>query len=67
MDVDLVANAVKEYKGSQLVYEKKFPEEDFYLNEIEYFLDCIEGKQDNINTINDAYNTLKVAMMGEGE
>lgn len=67
VDVDLIANTVNEYKGSQLVYEKKFPEEDFYLNEIEYFLDCIEGKQDNINTLNDAYNTLKVAMTGEGE
>lgn len=63
IDIDLIANRISEYVNNKLEEEQIFQEEDFYINEMEYFLDCIEKGENNINTIEDAYNTLKVALV----
>lgn len=65
IDVDLISNTISEYRDNELIQEQGFPAEDFYRNEIEYFLDCIEGKQPNINTIENAYAILKIALTEE--
>lgn len=62
IDIDLITDTISEYKDNQLVDRKQFPVEDFYMNETEYFLDCIEGRQNNINTIENACHTLKIAL-----
>lgn len=62
IDIDLITDTIREYRDNQLVNTKQFPIEDFYMNETEYFLDCIEGRKDNINTIENACHTLKIAM-----
>ncbi|MCM1154905.1 MAG: Gfo/Idh/MocA family oxidoreductase [Roseburia sp.] len=63
IDVDLVSDIVYEYENDELTNKQEFPEEDCYINELEYFLDCIEKKQENMNTVSDAYDTLKTALM----
>lgn len=65
IDVDLIANEIYEYVNDELIGKQKFPNEDFYVNELEYFLDCIEKRKSNVNTIADAYNTLKIALAEE--
>lgn len=65
IDIDLLSNCISRYERDKLIDKEKFSPEDFYMNEIEYFLDCIEGKQDNMNTIADAYQTLKIALTKE--
>lgn len=67
MDVDLIKNVITTYKNNEIVDKMEFPEEDLYLNEMEYFMDCVEGKVENINTIEHAYQTLKIATIGEGD
>ncbi len=62
VDVDLVSDTVYQYENNELVDTKRFPKEDCYINEMEYFLDCIEKKRNNMNTAWDAFNTLKVAL-----
>ena len=65
IDVDLISNILYEYKNNKLISKLEFLSEDFYMNEMEYFLNCTEKKEDNINTIEDAYNTLKIALTGD--
>lgn len=65
MDADLVSDVIYEYQGDRLVRKMEFPKEDHYLNEIEYFLDCMEGRRKNFNTVGDAYRTLETAMTEE--
>lgn len=65
IDIDLLSNCISRYERDKLIDKEKFSAEDFYMKEIEYFLDCIEGKQDNMNTIADAYQTLKIALTKE--
>lgn len=65
IDVDLISNTIYVYRDNELIQKQDFPEEDFYRNEIEYFLDCIDGKQFNMNTIEDAYAILKIALTEE--
>ena len=36
-----------------------------YKKEMEYFIDCVEIKRTNIHTIQNAYNTLKIALAEE--
>lgn len=62
LDADLLTNTILEYRNNEPVNKKTFPEEDFYINEMEYFIDCVEKKQTNINTIQNAYHTLKIAL-----
>lgn len=62
-DVDLVSNTIYKYQNNELVEKKQFEAEDFYLQEMQYFLDCIDKGRENINTIANAYDTLKVALM----
>lgn len=62
IDIDLIQNRIVEYAENKLVSEKHFQEEDCYVNEMEYFIDCIEGKRSNINTVDKAYHTLKIAL-----
>lgn len=64
LDVDLLANIVYEYTNDEMTKERKFPEEDFYINEMTYFMDCIEREIPNINTVANAYDTLKIALTG---
>lgn len=65
IDVDLISNTVYEYENNELINRIGFPEEDCYINELEYFLDCIEKMQGNMNTIEDAYKTLKIVLTEE--
>lgn len=65
IDADLISNTIYEYENNELTNRIEFPEEDCYVNELEYFLDCIEKMQGNMNTITDAYNTLKIALAKE--
>lgn len=65
IDIDLIANEIYWYSNYDLVRQKKFLEEDFYINELEYFFDCLDKKISNVNTITNALNTLKIAMIEE--
>lgn len=65
IDIDLIGNRLAEYAGDRLMSEKCFSEEDCYLNEMEYFIDCVERKRSNMNTVENAYHTLKIALNGE--
>ncbi len=62
IDIDLIGNMIVEYAGDKLISEKSFPKEDCYINEMEYFIDCVERKKSNINTVENAYHTLKIAL-----
>ena len=64
-DIDLIQNVIMVYKDNMLVNKLEFGEEDIYQNEMAYFMDCIEGKVKNINTIEHAYQTLQIATEGE--
>ncbi len=65
MDIDLVSDKIYEYQNNKRVNCTEFPKEDHYMNEIEYFLNCIDHKTKNINTIADAYYTLQIALAEE--
>ncbi len=65
VDIDLIANEICWYSNYNLVGQEKFQNEDFYINELEYFFDCLDKKTSNINTIENALNTLKVAITEE--
>lgn len=64
IDVDLIRNELVEYHNDKEIDRRKFGEEDFYLNEMEYFIDCVADRKTNMNTISDAYKTLKIALEG---
>ncbi|MCM1326533.1 MAG: Gfo/Idh/MocA family oxidoreductase [Bacteroidales bacterium] len=59
MDVDLIKNIIT-YKSTEPDKNKEivFPEEDFYLNEMNYFFDLLEGRKENINTVSNARKVL---------
>lgn len=63
IDVDLIKN-VAEYKST--IPDKNrivtFPEEDLYINEMEYFLNLLEGKEENINTVWHAKQVLELIL-----
>ena len=65
MDVDLLSDTIFKYQNNELITKKTFPAEDIYKKEMEYFIDCVEIKRTNINTIQNAYNTLKIALAEE--
>lgn len=65
IDADFISDTICEYVNNKLAGEKKFASEDCYKKEMEYFLSCIEKKQDNMNTISNAYQVLKIAMTEE--
>lgn len=65
IDADLINNVICEYKNNKLVNRQEFFAEDLYVNEMEYFLDCLEEKCSNMNSIVDAYHTLRIALTGE--
>lgn len=65
IDVDLIKNVVIEYAGNEQISERCFPEEDCYINEMEYFMTCVEGKEENINTVKNAYRTLRTVLAEE--
>ena len=62
IDADIISNIIYEYENNELISKKEFPIEDFYINEIEYFIDCLEGDKPNMNTVQKAYNTLRIAL-----
>ncbi|MCM1217001.1 MAG: Gfo/Idh/MocA family oxidoreductase [Lachnospiraceae bacterium] len=62
IDINLISDTIQEYKNDELVSRREFPKENCYINELEYFLDCIEQTRENMNTVSDAYNTLKIAL-----
>ncbi len=65
IDADLIKNMIYEYEGNKLIGTYDFGRDDFYINEMEYFIDCINGKCININTVENAYKTLKIALTEE--
>lgn len=66
IDVDLVKNIICEYRNNELMNKIEFSNEDVYRNEMEYFIDCVEGKEENINTMEQALKTLRIATEEEG-
>lgn len=67
IDADLIENVITVYKNNEKADQIWFGPEDIYINEMEYFFDCIEGKRENINTMEHAYHTLQIATEGEEE
>lgn len=65
IDADFISDTICEYENNELINRMEFPKEDCYINELEYFLDCIEKMQGTMNTIADAYDTLKIALTEE--
>lgn len=60
--IDLISNTIEKYQRGVQVDVLKFEQEDFYINEMQYFLSCIERKCENINTPEKAYRVLALAM-----
>lgn len=65
IDVDLIQDEIVEYQNNEEINRKKFDVEDFYLNEMNYFIDCVNGKIENVNSICKALETLKIALGGK--
>ncbi|MCM1185080.1 MAG: Gfo/Idh/MocA family oxidoreductase [Lachnoclostridium sp.] len=63
MDVDLIQNTVA-YKSMDPDKNRliTFPQEDIHLNEINYFLDLLEGKKENMNTVAHAKDVLDLVL-----
>lgn len=63
IDVDILKNKIL-YHGGVLQEEKmiSFGEEDFYRNEMEYFLDMIDGKCENMNTMEHAEKVMELVL-----
>lgn len=63
LDVDLMQNTVT-YKSTETDKNRliTFPKEDIYLNEMNYFLDLLEGRKENINTVLHAKNVLDLVL-----
>lgn len=59
-DVDLTQNKIEIYHNYEKKEEISFPEEDFYMNEMKYFFECIDGKKKNINTFANAIEVMKL-------
>lgn len=60
--VDLLENRIRfEADDPALERTVEFPEEDLYVNEIQYFYNVVIGKQENMNTIEHASKILKLA------
>ena len=62
IDVDLIHDELNEYQNNSVIKKITFDKEDLYLNEMRYFFDCVAGRKKNINSIADAYATLKIAL-----
>lgn len=60
IDVDLIKNEILFYQNNELVEKVNALEEDFYINEMQYFFDCIEGTKTNFNSIYEANELLKI-------
>lgn len=65
IDVDLIADEICVYANNDLLWKQQFENEDYYINELRYFLDCVEKGKNNENTIADAFNTLRIALAEE--
>jgi len=57
---DIIKNEIRYLKDGQV---EKLPSSDIHREEIIYFLDLIENKVQNINSIENALNTLKYALL----
>jgi predicted dehydrogenase len=62
IEVDLIKNTVTAYRADNVTNKYILKDNDFYVDELEHFFDCVEGKCDNNNTIEKAYETLKIAL-----
>ena len=65
IDVDLIENEIVEYANNEIVCRKKFQNEEYYFEEMKYFFNCICGAEENMNTIKNAYEVLKIAITDE--
>lgn len=63
MDVDIMNNQIRYYGGKQEIIE--FASEDMYRNEMHYFIDLIEGKTENMNSVQHAWDIMAF-VLGEG-
>lgn len=62
IDLDLIENKITIYKNYKIEKEVVLPSEDFYLTEMNYFFDCINGEKHNFNKVEDALNVLKIVL-----
>ena len=61
IDVDIIANTVTVFENGteqKITFETK----DFYVSEMEYFLDLLEGKEENHNSLTHAFEVLKLVL-----
>lgn len=59
VDVDFIQNVAEIYEHNELNMRLQFSQEDIYKKEMAYFLDCVEGKVENKNSIKHANMVLK--------
>lgn len=64
--VDLLKNCIQ-YESDDPTLERtvEFPEEDLYVNEMQYFYDLVMGQKENMNTIEHAGEILDLALCKE--
>jgi predicted dehydrogenase len=58
--IDLLKNQIT--CRNQIIYSTKQHITDTYKVQMQYFINCIQNKEASINTINDAYNVLKICL-----
>jgi len=63
--VDLLANTVENDEGLLFSTDKRTS--DTYLSQIQYFIGCVRNKEKTMNTVNDAYNVLKICLKNDSE
>ncbi len=59
--VDLINSIIK--RNNDIIYEEKEEPNDKYIREMEYFLELVSGKVENINDIDNAVRVMRLAAM----
>jgi predicted dehydrogenase len=59
-NIDLLKNQVQ--NADQILFKSEQRIADTYQIQMEYFMDCIKKQKGSMNTINDAYNVLKICL-----
>ncbi len=59
-NIDLLKNQV--WNDNQIIFSSEQRIADTYHIQMEYFIDCIQNKKESMNTVNDAFNVLKICL-----
>jgi len=63
--VDLLANTVR--NDEEILFSTDKRTSDTYLSQMQYFIGCVRNKEKTMNTVNDAYNVLKICLKNDSE